>query len=261
MPITAPFHFVDYSQPDFARLAYDVVGKSIEVHRSLTRLASERVYGRALESSLGDSARSEVRITVSHRGYSKDYFVDLVVGDGAVFELKRVTALTEKHRSQLLHYLMLTNTSHGKLINFGGSKLEHEFVNCLQSKDERCRFAVDDSRLQKDDVAVRFKEVLVELLSDWGTGLDTSLYEEAIGHLFAGGADRHSLPITFSGSLVGEISVNILEPGVGFYVTALNDAGRQHFEGHARRLLQQSSLCKLQWANVRVGSLSLVTLY
>ena len=177
--------------------------KGIEVHRILTRLASERGYGRALESCLDDSAQSEVRIEVrievSHGGFSKEYFIDLVVGGGAVFELKKVAALTDKHRAQLLHDLMLTNTSHGKLINFGGSTLEHEFVNCLQSKEERRNFAIDDSRLLQDDIALKFKNVLVELLCDWGTGQDTGLYEDAAGHLLVGANDRQSLPITFRG--------------------------------------------------------------
>ena len=254
MPITAPFVFKDHSQPDFARLAYDVVEKGIEVHRILTRLASERGYGRALESCLDDSAQSEVRIEVSHGGFSKEYFIDLVVGGGAVFELKKVAALTDKHRAQLLHDLMLTNTSHGKLINFGGSTLEHEFVNCLQSKEERRNFAIDDSRLLQDDIALKFKNVLVELLCDWGTGLDTGLYEDAAGHLLVGANDRQSLPITFSGSPVGEISMPMIERGVGYYITALNEAGQQHFEGHARRLPQQSDLNKLLWSNVRADN-------
>ena len=156
---------------------------------------------------------------------------------------------------------MLTGTSHGKLINFGGATIDHEFVNCQQSKDDRCRFAVDDSNLFRDDVIVSFEGVVVDLLGDWGAGLGTSLYEEAVRHLLVGNSDRQSEPITFCGSPVGDLSVNLIEPGAGFYVTALIDAGQHHFERHGRKLLEQSSLNKLLWANVRAGHLKFATLF
>ena len=55
--------------------------------------------------------------------FCKTYYLDLLVGGGAIFELKAVAALAEGHRRQLMHYLFLTDLPHGKLVNLrpGGS--------------------------------------------------------------------------------------------------------------------------------------------
>jgi GxxExxY protein len=60
--------------------------------------------------------------------------------------LKVASALHERHRQQLIQYLMLTDLHHGKLINFGGEKVEHEFVNCHETTEHRRSFQVDLSR-------------------------------------------------------------------------------------------------------------------
>lgn len=59
----------------------------------------------------------EVPIHVSFESFNKQLFLDALVQEGAVFEFKTVEALTSKHRSQLLHYLLLADLPRGKLVN------------------------------------------------------------------------------------------------------------------------------------------------
>jgi GxxExxY protein len=48
-----------------------------------------------------------------------DYFVDLLVNDVLIVELKATRAITPEHEAQVLAYLRGTNLRHGLLINFG----------------------------------------------------------------------------------------------------------------------------------------------
>ena len=53
-----------------------------------------------------------------------DYFADLFVANALIVELKACKALTDEHVAQLLGYLRACRIEHGRLINFGSSKLE-----------------------------------------------------------------------------------------------------------------------------------------
>ena len=67
---------------------------------------------------LGQRAVKEVIVRATHGDFEKLYRLDLLVDNGAVFELRAVGQLHNQHRSQLIHYLMMTGAEHGKLINF-----------------------------------------------------------------------------------------------------------------------------------------------
>ena len=75
----------------------------------------------------------------------------------------------------------------GKMINFGGEVVEHEFVNCHETTEHRRSFRVNLSRwsLVTTD-AQNFQTMVLDLLRDWGTGLDQGLYHEAITHFLGG---------------------------------------------------------------------------
>ena len=61
--------------------------------------------------------------------FCKTYYLDLLVQRGAVFELKAVESLSERHRRQLLQYLFLIDLPHGKLVNLRSGRVQQEFVN------------------------------------------------------------------------------------------------------------------------------------
>ena len=51
------------------------------------------------------------------------HFVDLLVNNEIIVELKAVQSIHKNHHAQLLHYLKATNYRVGLLINFGAEEL------------------------------------------------------------------------------------------------------------------------------------------
>ena len=49
-----------------------------------------------------------------------------------------------RHRAQLLNYLLLTDTQHGKLVNLRRERIQHEFVNTTLTRADRNTFSVND---------------------------------------------------------------------------------------------------------------------
>ena len=85
---------------------YEVMRHVFDVQRELGRLFHEKIYHREIAFRIPDS-RCEVAIDVRFEDFCKTYYLDLLVGGGAIFELKAVAALAEGHRRQLMHYLFL----------------------------------------------------------------------------------------------------------------------------------------------------------
>ncbi len=261
MPIEIDLQLRPFSQSDFGIVAYEVVGHAIAIHKRLGRIFDESVYRETLAHILATRAVNEVCIRLSHLGFQKLYFMDLVVEAGCPFELKVVSQLHDRHRGQLIQYLMLTDLSHGKLINFGGKKLEHEFVNCLETTAHRRAFELDLSRWSAttaDDR--RFQEMLVGLLRDWGTGLDRGLYIDAITH-FLGGPEFVRLPIEalWDGKIVGRQLTNLAGRNAAFEITCLRNEV-DSYEQHLKRFLSNTTLERILWANVESGRVTLVAL-
>lgn len=130
MPVTVHAETRRMDQDEFGRVAYDVMKCVFGLHNALGRFFHEDIYRDEIAWRFPGS-RKEVQIEVCFRDFRKDYFMDLLVNAGAVFELKAVQALTDRHRSQLMNYLLLAELPHGKLINLGPELVEHEFVNAL----------------------------------------------------------------------------------------------------------------------------------
>ena len=53
-----------------------------------------------------------------------DYFVDLLIDDRLIVELKACRSLAQEHIAQLLGYLKSARIEHDLLINFGSYKFE-----------------------------------------------------------------------------------------------------------------------------------------
>jgi GxxExxY protein len=104
------------------RLAHQVIGAAIEVHRQLGPGLLEGVYENAIciEFELRDIAfrtQSRVGITYKGRPVGKGR-LDLLVGDRLIVELKAVEKLAPIHLAQMISYLRMTNRALGLLINF-----------------------------------------------------------------------------------------------------------------------------------------------
>jgi GxxExxY protein len=215
----------------------------------LNRLFDETVYQTEIARRLNDVS-VELPIEVSFRSFRKTYYMDLVFGGGAVFELKAVEALTDRHRAQLLNYLLLAELLHGKLVNMRLEAVEHEFVNAAVTREDRICFGVEDNDFVSADGGQPLRELTVAMLRDWGVGLDIGLYEEALTHLL-GGSEQVLQPVGIlvgGGKAVKQV-LHLAAAGVAFKISALGE-GRQRYEDHLRRFLAHTSLECIQWINV-----------
>lgn len=248
MPVRVDATINRLNEYDFGRIAYDVMRCVFEIHNDLGRLFNEMFYKQELRLRY-PGTQLEVPITVSFDNFRKIYYLDALIGGSAPFEFKTVESLTERHRSQLRHYLLLTELPHGKLVNMRPEQVEHEFVNTSLRAQSRTVFGINDRDWQEigDD---RVMEWCIAFLNDVGTCLDISLYEDALTHKL-GGEDRvlQDIEVKTNGGFLGLQKFRLLAPGVAFKVTVLPD-NLGHFEIHTRRLLDHTNLEAIQWINI-----------
>ncbi len=115
--------------------SYAIIGACMEVHRTLGRSFSEKVYQDALEEEfkLRDIPyEREKHILVNYKGVTlaHDFFVDFICYDKVIVELKAVSELDNENREQIINYLHVANKQVGLLINFRTASLTHErYVN------------------------------------------------------------------------------------------------------------------------------------
>jgi GxxExxY protein len=104
-------------------LTEQVIGAAIEVHRLLGPGLLESIYQKALCHELalrGVRHCTQQPVPVSYKGVDlgDDLFMDILVEDDLVVELKAVERLEPIHEAQLLTYLKLSRRRLGLLINF-----------------------------------------------------------------------------------------------------------------------------------------------
>ena len=104
------------------RIALEVIGAAIEVHRLLGPGFLEKIYERALIHELacrGIPVQPQKEIMVPY----KDILIpgqqlDLLAAERVILELKSVNELIPIHQAQILSYLKATGLRLGLLINF-----------------------------------------------------------------------------------------------------------------------------------------------
>jgi len=113
--------------PELDRLAHEVIGAAIEVHRVLGPGLLESVYEEALCVELRLRGLPFVRqppVDLSYKGHPVGKGrLDLLVGGALVVELKAVEALGAVHKAQVISYLRMTGYRLALLINFNVSRL------------------------------------------------------------------------------------------------------------------------------------------
>jgi len=261
MPIEFSKNFRILDQEAFGKIAYEVMDKAFQVHNKLGRLLDEDAYQHELAHVLGSRAKIEVPILVKHADFIKTYFIDLLVDEGGIFELKTVNHFTDDHRAQLISYLMLTGARHGKLINFRPNRVEQEFVNTTLTHADRITFAIDDSAWDNSvEQAPEIRRRVEAFLRDWGTGLDLQLYVDALTH-FLGGEDRvvREIDIVSEGRCISHKKVQCAGADVVFKITALSEA-LEAFESHSLRFLRHTNLKHLLWINAGLWTVTMKTL-
>jgi GxxExxY protein len=244
-----------FDQDEFYAMDERVMGVVFAVHNEFGRLLDETLFKRAIAFRCVaqgiEPAEQEVRIRVTHETFSKDYFIDPLLGHGMMVEAKTVDRLTQAHRAQALNYLLLTGMKHGRLINLRPERVQHEYVSTRLDGEARRRFSVADCGWRELDVrSAWLKRKFLELLQDWGAFLEISLYREAIVH-FLGGQDV-AYPETeiFDGpQILGCQRVCLLTPDAAFSCTAMT-RDKDKMTKHLSRLLAHTRLRFVQWVNL-----------
>jgi GxxExxY protein len=107
---------------DVERLAHDVIGCCVEVHRALGPGLLEAIYSRAVAIELISSGipfEVEKSFPVEYRGALLCHQrVDLLVNERLVLELKSVDGFHSIDVAQLISYLRVADVRLGLLINF-----------------------------------------------------------------------------------------------------------------------------------------------
>jgi GxxExxY protein len=165
MPITSPLPSSQTTQEEFAQLDYVVMRYAFECQNQLGRLCDEVIYQNDLAARLrgsGLQVQTEVPVTVTCRDFTKTYWLDLVVADAGIYELKTALSLIGEHEAQLLQYLFLREAHHGKLINFRPTKVESRCINTTLTHQERRQFEIQTHDWQEHDpVSQLFRENLI----------------------------------------------------------------------------------------------------
>ena len=222
MPIHCSIPTNRISQAEFGDLAHEVMRHVFDIHNEFGRFFDEAIYKKELAERTSGVAM-EVAVTVSHGSFAKPYFADVLVNASGLFEFKAADAILPRHRGQTLNYLLLLDLAHAKVVNIRPEKVGHEFVNCPRRLSElRDPRWVDDKWDSRAPGAPRFRDTLLALITDWGSGLESSLYEEAITH-FLGGEDAVLQPVPVIGSKghLTEQRMKLAENGVAFKITGL----------------------------------------
>ena len=103
-------------------LTRQIIGAAIEVHRVLGPGLLESIYEKALCIELdtrGLKYARQLEVPAYYKGrLLGTYYVDLLVEDLVVVEVKSVTAIVPVFEAQLITYMRLTKKRRGPLLNF-----------------------------------------------------------------------------------------------------------------------------------------------
>lgn len=261
MPIHCPIVTNRISQAEFKLIASEVVGHVLDIHNEFGRFFDELVYKRELAERMS-GVMLEVEIIVTHGTFTKCYYVDVLVNASGLFEFKAVDAIHSRHRGQTLNYLLLLDLAHGKVINMRTESVTQEFVNCpSRLRDLKAPVIVDHLWNNAIAGASTLRDIFMPLIADWGTGLELSLYEDAVTH-FLGGEDKVFLPVPVKGKNghLADQRMRLVAPDIAFKITGLRER-LDEFETQTSMLLQHTTLTAIHWINVTQTTVNFTTLH
>jgi GxxExxY protein len=263
MPITCDRQFEILDEQSFHTLNYEVMGLLFDIHNDLGRFCSENIYRTELKNRCerrGFATSIEVPIEVSFKDFRKTYYMDFLVNSSAMYELKALEALVQRHDAQALNYLLLTGMNHGMMVNMRPESVEKRFVSTRVTPAERYRFTIDEPDWKDlDGDSEWLRGLMVELLNDWGVFLDYVLFYDAI-NFFRGGESNvvKRIEIAFEDRVLGTLPTHLLNPEVAFKITAVTE-DVPGCEEHLRKFLQLTELKAIQWINFNRHSMSFKT--
>jgi GxxExxY protein len=249
MPIHPSFQLKSLSDAEFAVIDKAVMTCAYGVHNKLGRLFDERICENDLAARLraeGLDVHTQVPLLVTHGGFQKTYYLDLIVNQ-MLYELKVVSSLTSEHDSQALHYAMLQDTRLLKLLNFGEQRVLGKLLSNAVTTEER-----HHPRLRKSGLRYltphceRLVGHLKELIHDWGTHLSSHIYNEALIYGF-GGEERcvQRVKLWDGAAMLGTHAVQFHAEGHAFVVTSLS-RNQEAYQNHLEVLLNLAQLDAIQ---------------
>ena len=181
----------------YEEITGEIIGASMEVHRSMGRGFQEYIYHRALEKELKKrnlSVKPEFDLPVYYKndqiGLRK---VDFLVNDLICVEIKAVSDLEDVHLAQSLNYLEASGKEVGLLINFGAPSLQFKR---LQTRDKKSPHNSKQNQENRGSIvaliparydATRFPGKLMQMLGDktvirqtYDATVATKLFDEVI---------------------------------------------------------------------------------
>lgn len=104
-------------------LSYKIVGCAIEVHNHLGPGLLETIYEECLIEELrgnGFLVQSQVPVSIVYKEKKLKHplYLDILVEDTIIIELKAVEVVHPVHKAQLLSYMKLAQKPKGLLLNF-----------------------------------------------------------------------------------------------------------------------------------------------
>ena len=261
MPVGCNIEFVRMGQDEFHALDKRVMRHAFDIHNTMGRFLDERIYQDELAQRCrvdGMAVERELHLRIMHRTFSKSYFLDVLIEQGGLYEMKAVEALNSSHENQVINYLLLAGIKHGKLVNMRPSSVESRFVSTSLSAQDRTDFRFDEDGF---DVAYEidnaFRDTLYALLDDWGAFLDINLYREALEHL-VDGAGVLPVDIVVSGKVVGRQKVCVLNAQTIWHLSSV----RNHLDSyktHLLRLFNHTQIKRVHWVNMDHRNITLQT--
>ncbi len=264
MPIAYDIAVKSISKDEFYEIDYKVMGLAFAIHREMGRLWNEKIYQNELAARCREAGfehvKTEVPIHLSYRDFRKTYYVDILINNGVVYEMKTAQALTGEHRQQTLNYLFLLGLQRGKLINMQPASVEHYFVSTKITPERRFATTINDSAWQnRDEDSVWLKELMKNLIREWGAFLGNSLFYDAICH-FRGGAENviRKIEIRRGANVLGIQKIHMLNSDIAFKISSITK-GKSSYEQHLRKFIRFASLKGLQWINFHHNSIAFKT--
>ena len=265
MPIEYAVKTKLISEDDFHVYDYEVMGLVFSIHSELGRLWNEKIFQNELayrcQKAGFEKVDTEVPIQVSYQNFRKIFYVDLLLNDAVVYELKAVKALTGEHHQQTLNYLFLLGMQHGKLINMRPPSVESRFVSTRLTRERRYDYKIEDQYWQDlDEDSIWLKQIMINLLSEWGAFLDTNLFYDAIKH-FRGGEENvvKKIKVMNGRQVLGTQKVHLINSEIAFKISSMVK-DENYYERHLRQFIHHTLLKAIQWINFQYGRIVFKTI-
>ncbi len=264
MPIEYSKEIIYKNQDEFHQIDNIVTKQAFNIHNKFGRFCHEKIYKIKLNEyckNEGFVADSEVAIKVSYKDFEKLYYIDLLVNNGVIYELKTVDNFTNTNEQQIINYMLLTGLNHGKLINFKTKSVEKQFISNNFTLEKRKIMYFDDSHWDNNiKNSNLLKSALKEILNNWGAFLDFKLYQKALIHFLGGEYNVISnIDIIENNKIIDQQKACLLNKNTSFHLSALTK-NTEGYSKHIYRLLKHSNLEVIQWINFNKNKIDFITI-